>query len=97
MIFIYSPGRLWIRSKPGQPGGLFATAVDSLGKSGRFQNRPQLQTGQFPLTQRVSSQWPRFNQLRDGQQLPKTVYGESVLTQIAKIKMTGSIIGPVWK
>ena len=25
----------------------------------------------------------------------KTVYGESVLTQIAKIKMTGSIIGPV--
>ena len=27
----------------------------------------------------------------------KTVYGESVLTQIAKIKMTGSIIGPVGK
>ena len=36
-----------------------------------YQNRPQLQTGQFPLTQRVSSQWPRFNQLRDGQKLPK--------------------------
>ena len=27
----------------------------------------------------------------------KTVYGESVLTQIAKIKMSGSIIGPVGK
>ena len=27
----------------------------------------------------------------------KTVYGESVLTQIAKIKITGSIIGPVGK
>ena len=27
----------------------------------------------------------------------KTVYGESVLTQIAKIKMTRSIIGPVRK
>ena len=27
----------------------------------------------------------------------KTVYGESVLTQIAKIKMTGTIIGPVGK
>ena len=27
----------------------------------------------------------------------KTVYGESVLTQIAKIKMTGSIIGQVGK
>ena len=84
------------------PAGLFATALVSLGKSGRFslgvyQNRPQLQTGQFPLTQRVSSQWPRFNQLRDGQKLPKTVYGESVLTQIAEIKMTGSIIGPVGK
>ena len=62
-----------------------------------YQNRPQLQTGQFPLTQRVSSQWPRFNQLRDGQKLPKTVFGESVLAQIAKIKMTGSIIGPVGK
>ena len=62
-----------------------------------YQNRPQLQTGQFPLTQRVSSQLPRFNQLRDGQKLPKTVYGESVLTQIAKIKITGSIIGPVGK
>ena len=36
-----------------------------------YQNRPQLQTGQFPLTQRVSSQWPRFNLLRDGQKLPK--------------------------
>ena len=36
-----------------------------------YQNRRQLQTGQFPLTQRVSSQWPRFNQLRDGQKLPK--------------------------
>ena len=34
-----------------------------------YQNRPQLQTGQFPLTQ--NSQWPRFNQLRDGQKLPK--------------------------
>ena len=32
---------------------------------------PSLQTGQFPLTQRVSPQWPRFNQLRDGQKLPK--------------------------
>ena len=42
---------------------------------------------------------------RDGQKLPKTVYGESVLTQIAKIKndwknkikkikIIGSIIGP---
>ena len=36
-----------------------------------YQNRPQLQTSQFPLTRRVSSQWPRFNQLRDGQKLPK--------------------------
>ena len=58
------------------PTGLFPTALVSLDKSGRFhlvwyQNRPQLQTGQFPLTQRVSSQWPRFNQLRDGQKLPK--------------------------
>ena len=66
--------------------GLFATALVSWGKSGRF-----------PLTQRVSSQWHRFNQLLDGQKLPKNVYGESVLTQIAKIKMTGSIIGPVRK
>ena len=84
------------------PTGLFATALVPLGKSGRFhlvwyQNRPQLQTGQFPLTQRVSSQWPRFNQLPDGRNCLKTVYGESVLTQIAKIKMTGSIIGPVGK
>ena len=56
------------------PTGLFAKALVSLGKSGRFhlvwyQNRLQLQTVQFPLTQRVSSQWPRFNQLRDGQKL----------------------------
>ena len=36
-----------------------------------YQNRLQLQTVQFPLTQRVNSQWPRFNQLRDGQKLPK--------------------------
>ena len=60
------------------PTGLFATALVSLGKSGRFSlgvlPKPTaiiLQTGQFPLTQRVSSQWPRFNQLRDGQKLPK--------------------------
>ena len=64
------------------PTGLFATALVSLGKSGRFhlvwyESRPQFknckppETGQFPLTQRVSSQWPRFNQLRDGQKLPK--------------------------
>ena len=81
------------------PTGLFATALVSLGKSGRFSLgvvlKPTAIAGQFPLTQRVSSHWPRFNQLRDGQKLPKTVYGESALTQIAKIKMTGSIIGPV--
>ena len=83
------------------PTGLYATAL--LGKSGRFSlgvvPKPTaiLQTGQFPLAQRVSSQWPRFNQFRDGQKLAKTVYGESVLTQIAKIKMAGSIIGPVGK
>ena len=58
------------------PTGLFATALVSLGKSGRFhlvwhQNRPQLQTGQFPLTQIVSSQWPHIDQLLDGQKLPK--------------------------
>ena len=39
------------------PTGLFAAALVSLGKSGRFQ--------------RVSAKWPRFNQLRDGQKLPK--------------------------
>ena len=65
------------------PTGLLAT----LGKSGRFhlvwyQNRPQLQTGQFLLTRRVSSQWPRFHQLRDGHKLPKIVYGESVLNKL---------------
>ena len=75
MIFIYFPGSIMDPFKT-RPTGLFATAIVSLGKSGRFhlvwyQNRPQLQTGQFPLTQRVSSQWPRFNQLRDGQKLPK--------------------------
>ena len=32
-----------------------------------------------PLTRRVSSQWPRFHRLRDGQKLPKIVQGESVL------------------
>ena len=59
------------------PTGLFATALVSLGKSGRFSlgvvPKPTaiLQTGQFPFTQSVSSQWPRFNQLRDGQKLPK--------------------------
>ena len=78
------------------PTGLFATGPVSW-RTSWYQNRPQLQTDQFPLSQRVSSQWSRFNQLRDGQKLPKTVYGESVLTQIAKIKMTGSIIGPVGK
>ena len=87
------------------PTGLFATALVSLGKSGRFylvwyQNRPQLQTGQFHLTQRVMT--AVHNELvlisygMDRNCL-KTVYGESVLTQIAKIKMTGSIIGPVGK
>ena len=84
------------------PTGLFATALVSLGKSGRFhlvwyQNWPQLQTGQFPLTRRVSSQWPRFHRLRDGQKLQKIVYGESVLNKIAKIEMTSSIIGPAGK
>ena len=44
-----------------------------------YQNRQQLQTGQFPLARRVSSRWPRFHRLRDGQKLPKIVYGESVL------------------
>ena len=44
------------------PTGLFATALVSLGKSGRFSlgvvPKPTaiLQTGQFPFTQRVSSQ-----------------------------------------
>ena len=62
------------------PTGLFATALVSSGKSGRFhlvwyQNRLQLQTVQFPLTQRVGSQWLRFNQLRDGQKLPKNRLG----------------------
>ena len=58
------------------PTGLFAMALVPLGKSGRFSlgvvpkptaiaKRPVF------LTQRVSSQWPRFNQLRDGQKLPK--------------------------
>ena len=65
------------------PSGLFATALVSLGKSGLFylvwyQNRLQLQTGQFPLARRASSRWPRFHRLRDGQKLPKIVYGESV-------------------
>ena len=84
------------------PTELFATALVSLGKSGRFhlvwyQNRPQLQTGQFPLTRSVSSRRPRFHRLRDGQKLQKIVlsYGESVLIKnCAKIKMSGSIIGP---
>ena len=83
------------------PTGLFATALVSLGKSGKFhlvwyQHRPQLQTGHFTLPRRVSSQWPRFHRLRDGQKLPKNrlyINGESVLKKIAKIKITGSIIG----
>ena len=86
------------------PTGLFATALVSLGKSGRFhvvwyQNRPQLQTDQFNLTRRVSSQWPRFHRLRDGQKLPKNRLWRICIKKkkIAKIKMTGSIIGPAGK
>ena len=56
-------------------GRRFIGKIGKVSKPTAIANR-----GQFPLTQRVSSQWPRFNQLRDGQQLPKTVYGESVLT-----------------
>ena len=80
------------------PTGLFAMALVSLGKSGRFSlgvvpkptaiaNRPVSFDAMSQFTK-----WPRFNQLRDGQKLPKNRYGESVLTQIAKIKMTGSIM-----
>ena len=85
------------------PTGLFATALVSLGKSGRFSlgvvpkptaiaNRP------VSLTQKesVHSGLVLISYRMDRNCL-KTVYGESVLTQIAKIKMTGSIIGPVGK
>ena len=96
------------------PTGLFATALVSLGKSGRFSlgvvPKPTAianrlvsfdAKGQFTMKKKKKKKLyltpNRFNQLRDGQKLPKTVYGESVLTQIAKIKMTGSIMGPVGK
>ena len=57
------------------PTGQFATGLVSYGKSGRFSlgvvPKPTATANrQFPLTQKVSSQWPRFNQLRDGQKLP---------------------------
>ena len=79
------------------PTGLFATALVSLGKSGRFSlgvvpkptaiaNRPVSFDAMSQFTK-----WPRFNQLMDRNSL-KTVYGDSVLTQIAKTKMTGSIM-----
>ena len=65
--------------------------INAIARSGRFhlvwyQNRPQLQTGKFPFMRRVSSQWPRFHRLRDGQKLPKIVYGESVLKKLRKWK-----------
>ena len=81
------------------PTGLFATAPVSLGKSGRFHLVwYQNQTGQFPLTRKesVHNGLVLISCGMDRNCL-KTVYGESVLTQIAKIKMTGSIIGPVGK
>ena len=59
------------------PTGLFATALVSLGKSGRFSlgvvPKPTAIANQ-PVSfdaKRVSSQWPRFNQLQDVQKLPK--------------------------
>ena len=59
MIFIYLPGRLWIRSEPGQPDCLLRPYFHWANLEGFhlvwYQNRPQLKTGQFPLTQRVSS------------------------------------------
>ena len=58
------------------------------------------------MTRRVSSRWPRFHRLRDGQKLPKNSFGESVLQKMRKSKwlarlwvwpnlcFPGSIAGP---
>ena len=68
--------------------GLFATALVSLGKSGRFhlvwyQNRPQLQTGQFPLARRVHD-----GLVFIGYGMDRNCLKSFMAT--AKIKMTGS-------
>ena len=92
---IMDPFKIW-------PTGLFATALVSLGKSGRFS------LGVVPKPTAIANRPVSFDaeSVHNGLVLIsygmdrnclKTVYGESVLTQIAKIKMTGSIIGPVGK
>ena len=50
------------KTRPFEP---FAAAVVSLGKSGRYQNRP------VSVDAKVGSRWPRFHRLTDGHKLPK--------------------------
>ena len=57
------------KTRPFKP---FATAVVSLGKSGRYQNRP------VSVDVKSRFRWPRFHRLTDGNKLPKIVYGDFV-------------------
>ena len=84
------------------PIGLFATALVSLGKSGGFSLGVILKPTAIanrPVSFDAESVQNGLVLISYGMDINclKTVFGESVLTQIAKIKMTGSIIGPVGK
>ena len=63
-----------------------------MGKSGRF----HLAIASRPVSFDTKSQkqCPRFHRLRDGYKLPKNRLWRICIKKIAKIKMTGSIMGP---
>ena len=66
------------------PTGLLATALVSLGKSGRF----------HLVWYQIRSKMASFSSvLRDGQKLPKHRLWRICIKKKAKIKMNGSIIG----
>ena len=73
------------------PTGLFATALVSLGKSGRFHLVWYRNCKPASFLWREES-GPVFNGYGIDRNCLKIVYGDSVLKN-AKIKMTGSIIG----
>ena len=76
-----------------------ATKYSQPQKGNREENSIHLFTGSImdPFDVKSRLKMASFHRLRDEQKLPKIVYGESGLKKVAKIKMTGSIIGPAGK
>ena len=80
------------------PIGLFATAIVSLGKSGRFRLVwCNCKTASFLWREESVHDGPVFIGYGMDKNCLKIIYGDTVFKNYAKIKMTGSIIGPAGK